>query len=75
MKHFFLHNHDISPLLVKERIVFLVGQDTLESYFEDMQTLLPQEVFGYDHTSIQSIMDTIAAGYPHQRQKTFNNYL
>lgn len=59
---FFLHNHDISPLLVKERIVFLVGQDTLESYFEDMQTLLPQEVFGYDHTNIQSIMDTIAAG-------------
>lgn len=57
----FLHNCDISPLLARGRIVFLVGQDILESYFEDMQTLLPQEVFGYDYINIQSKMDKIAA--------------
>ena len=57
--HLFLEKNDVAPFLKNERTVFLVGAGILESYFEDMQSLLPKEVFGCHYETVRCELDEV----------------
>ncbi|MEY8332171.1 glycosyltransferase [Lachnospiraceae bacterium 47-T17] len=55
----FLHKVKIEPLLKNERVVFLIGERILGQYFEDMQTLIPKEVFGYHYQKVRNKLNEV----------------
>ena len=67
----FLYRNNVTPLLERERVVFLIGEGILKSYFKDMQTLIPKEVFGFGYREVQKEMKEIAE----TRQQNLNSIL
>lgn len=59
----FLHlitQNDITPLLESNRVVFFIGETYLKEYFKDLQTVLPNEVYGYNYCHIENIIEKFA---------------
>lgn len=57
-----LHCVDFSLLLDNERIVIIVGEDSLRHFFDDIQIEMPEFIVGYGRQKVTEILDLVYKG-------------